>query len=104
MPVVDSEVIVLLRAWSSPTPNSQMTRTHMTSSIPSGHDIVSEGISGLKYAAPEQDDHCKAGPSGISAHPPEKNDGARLRRHRIDTSRATDQDIMVANVGFLSNA
>lgn len=61
-------------------------------------DSDSEGISELsrsESAAPEQDDRCKAGPSGISAHPPAKNNDAaadRLRLRRIDALRAIDED------------
>ena len=44
--------------------------------------------------APEQDDHCKAVPSGISAHPPEKDNEAAadsLCLRRIDALRAIDE-------------
>jgi hypothetical protein len=57
-------------------------------------------ISELSHSAAqhsEQDDHCKAGPSGIpAAHPSpseENNDAAadRLCRHRIDAPEAIDE-------------
>jgi hypothetical protein len=63
-------------------------------------DNDSEGISELSRsesavpAEPEQDDRFKAGPSGISAHPPEKNNDAAadmLNRRRIDALRTLDE-------------